>query len=88
MRPSELGEWAAFFRINPWGQDRADLRSAIVASLIANAHRDTKKRRQPFSADDFMPYAERPEPQAPTPRDFIMRHFGHLVREKPKETDK
>lgn len=56
LRPSELGLWAALWRIEPWGEERADLRSGITASLLANIHRDTKKRPEPFTAEDFMPY--------------------------------
>ena len=58
MRPSELGAWAALWGINPWGEDRADLRSAIVASIVANANRDTKRRTEPFTPLDFMPFRE------------------------------
>lgn len=58
LRPSELGLWAALWRIEPWGEDRADLRSGIVASVMANIWRDSKKKPEPFSAEDFMPYRE------------------------------
>ena len=56
MRPSELGNWLALWQISPWGEDRADLRSGIVASTLANIHRDDKKRPEPFSAHEFMPF--------------------------------
>jgi len=36
-------------------QERLDFRSAIVASTIANAFRDSKKKKEPFTVDDFMP---------------------------------
>ena len=32
--------------------------TAALLSLIANAHRDVKKRRSPFTSDDFHPFAE------------------------------
>jgi hypothetical protein len=39
-----------------WERERrADLRIGILASLIANANRDPKKRQQPFTAFDFFP---------------------------------
>lgn len=59
LRPSELGLWAALYSIDPWGEQRGDLRAAIVASLIANVNRDTKRRPEPFRPDDFMPYRQR-----------------------------
>jgi hypothetical protein len=58
MRPSELGLWAALWRIEPWGDERADLRSAIVASVLANVNRNPQKRSQPFQPKDFMPYVQ------------------------------
>jgi hypothetical protein len=45
----------AFYRVEPFGERRADLRMAIVAALIANVNRDPKKQREPFTVDDFMP---------------------------------
>ncbi len=54
----------AFYRVEPFGERRADLRMAIVASLIANANRDPGKRREPYTVDDFMPkFDEANEPQ-------------------------
>ena len=35
----ELAEWAAYYRLEPWGEERADLRSGVVAALICNALR-------------------------------------------------
>lgn len=55
MRPSELGYLLALWRIDPWGEQRADLRAGIVASTLANVHRDPK-RTPPYKAAQFMPY--------------------------------
>ena len=49
----ELAEWMAFAQLEPFGEERADLRSAIVASTMANAWRG--KRQGPFTPKDFMP---------------------------------
>lgn len=60
MRPSELGQWFALSRIDPWGEQRADLRAAIIASTTANSM--AKKRDgSAFKPKDFMPYLERDE---------------------------
>lgn len=61
MRPSELGAWAALWTIDPWGETRADLRSGMISAVIANVNRDPKRRAQPFSAADFMPYVKAEE---------------------------
>ena len=49
---SEIVEWEALYRIDPWGEDRADLRAAIVAYTFASAH--TKKGKK-LKLSDFMP---------------------------------
>lgn len=51
--------WMRYYSEEPFGEERADLRSAIVACVIANANRDPKKRPRPFSPQDFMPLAKR-----------------------------
>lgn len=58
----EFSEWQAFYGIEPWGEERADLRMGIMASVIANAHRDPKKSR-PFKPRDFMPNFDPPKQQ-------------------------
>jgi len=54
MSSKELSEWIAFNAISPIGDDRADLRAGIVASVVANCHRT---KGQPFKPIDFMPFA-------------------------------
>lgn len=49
-----LQEWATFYELEPFGEVRADLRSALVANVIANANRNPDKQREPFTLDDFM----------------------------------
>lgn len=60
MRPSELGMWAAFYAVDPWTEERADLRAGTVAAVIANVHRS--RDREPFEATDFMPFREKKKP--------------------------
>lgn len=57
MSGREVQEWMAFDRISPIGDDRADLRSGIVASVIANCHRT---KGEPFTPQDFMPFMDKP----------------------------
>ena len=42
-----------YAKLEPFGEERADLRAAIVAATIANANRG--RRRRPFEVKDFMP---------------------------------
>jgi len=55
MTSREFAEWMAFYEIEPFGDERGDLRMAILAALIANAHRDPKRRKRAYKPADFMP---------------------------------
>ena len=50
----ELAEWIAFYQVEPFGPYVDDLRFGISSTLFANANRDPKARRQPFTLADFM----------------------------------
>jgi hypothetical protein len=54
MSSREFAEWMAFYRIEPFGDQRADMRSAIVASTMANLLGKKK-----FAPADFMLFTER-----------------------------
>lgn len=55
----ELSEWIAYYRLDPFGQERADMRAAVVASIIANVNRD--KKQKPYTMMDFMLNFEPPK---------------------------
>lgn len=63
MDSRELSEWMAYFGIEPFGEERADLRAGIVASTIANVNRG--KNTNPFAPKDFMPNFGKPKEQTP-----------------------
>jgi hypothetical protein len=52
----ELTEWFEYYRLEPFGEGRADLRAGIVASTTANVWRG--KGSRPFLPKDFMPNFE------------------------------
>ena len=54
----ELTEWQAYYGLEPFGEDRNDLRAGIVASTVANVFR--KSGTQPYKAQDFMPQFGKP----------------------------
>jgi hypothetical protein len=71
MSSHEFAEWAAYAQIEPFGPTRADLRTGILAALIAEVYRDRKKRAKPYSPAEFMPFleadGERAELERPSP---------------------
>ncbi len=78
----QLAEWDAFDRIEggigsrgPW------FGMAQMLALYAEAHRDTKKRSQPFKASEFLPWIERSSVPASK---RLRAQLGHLVKKKPK----
>ena len=56
MTSLQFAEWMAYSRLEPWGEERDDLRMGIVASTIANVYR--KEGKKPFKPADFMPQFE------------------------------
>jgi len=57
MDSRELAEWAAYYSVEPFGEERGDLRAGIVASVIANVNRG--KNVKAYGPQDFMPYAKK-----------------------------
>ena len=58
---AELAEWQAWYSIQPWGEERADLRTAIVAATVAQAMSDGSRR---YKLEDFMAVKPARQPQA------------------------
>ena len=56
---AEVILYACYYRIAPWGEDRADIRNAMNMAQTANMHRDPTKHPQPFEIDNFMPFREK-----------------------------
>lgn len=70
MDSREFAEWEAYFAIEPWGEERADLRAALLTCLTANLNR--KKGAPPYRPADFMPYRE---PEKQETKDAELRAF-------------
>lgn len=58
-----LSEWMAFARLEPFGEERADLRAGIIAATVANVNRG--KKDKPLRAQDFMPKFDEVEDDMP-----------------------
>ena len=60
---SELISWGAYYRVEPWGEWRADVRSAQIATILANVNRDQKKKPEPYTIKDMMLFGTKDEEQ-------------------------
>jgi hypothetical protein len=55
MDSRELAEWEILYRkIMPFGPLRGDLQAGIIASLVANMFRDSKKHQDAYVPSDFV----------------------------------
>jgi len=87
----ELTEWMAFYGLEPFDSAQEEWRAGLIASTVANANRDAKKRSDPYQPADFMreQYKEKPAPLDPDAVrrkiDLAMAMFGG-VRDNTGET--
>ena len=51
MPPGEFTEWEAMARLDPWGDDLANLAQAAIRETLANAWRGTNQ--EPYKVQDF-----------------------------------
>ena len=68
MDAREFAEWRAYYRLEPWGEDRGDLRTAILAWLLAPTllRGPRQWRVKDFLAKDFLALLDVEE--APPPK--------------------
>jgi hypothetical protein len=78
MTYRELRLWIEAYGVEPWGEDRADLRAGIIASTTANCHRSKGK---PFRPSDFIPTftPQRDRPQTEAEMQAAVRKFNALM---------
>lgn len=58
MSSAELSEWMAFYSIEPFGEERADLRQALTTSAVHNSIQAHAKHPKWTKYQDFMPFSE------------------------------
>ena len=83
MSSSQLAEWMAYAGVEPFGEFRQELRHGQHLALVANINRNTEKKKEPFSALDFMNYVDAPEEQktvAETPAQIAARMQRELFK--------
>ena len=63
-------DWVTYSELEPFGQERADLRAGIIAATIANCLA-RRKGKPAFRIRDFMPKFDRPPRRKRTPDDML-----------------
>jgi len=63
LTAAELAEWQAFYRLEPWGDVRADLRAGHIAAMVANVN--LRPGAKPLRADEFIFGADQTPPEKP-----------------------
>jgi hypothetical protein len=53
MPYSEFLAWCAWYEVEPRGEDRDDWRSALQSAVLANLHRNPKKKKSAYLPQDF-----------------------------------
>lgn len=51
MDAKEMTDWIAFWNMEPWGDERSDFRSGVIASTVANV---MSSKGRSFTPQDFM----------------------------------
>lgn len=76
----------AYSHIEPFGEERADLRAALVAATTANAFRG---RKEPYKLNDFLlTFGEEPPDVDPVAtEDELRMRFRAAAKKKPREGD-
>jgi len=77
----EFAEWQAYYTIEPFGEERADYRNAILCTLIANALRGKHGRRA--KPKDFMlDFTAEQKPQTLADMRSLMNLYTELHNRK------
>ena len=83
MSSAELSEWMAYDLIDPFGEERADLRQALTTSAIHNSVQAQTKKPKWTHPRDFMLYSEKPKPKnADTTPEGLLAKFDALTSRK------
>jgi len=50
----EFTEWQAYYALEPFGEEIADLRHGVATAVLANVNRNPQARPKPYAAKDFI----------------------------------
>lgn len=91
MTPREFG---ALWKVYLGSEERQSIRIAWLFTQYANAHRDTSKRSNPFTVEDFIQIqynrtGARAEPIIQTPEDTVdfLKMMGRAIRARNEAID-
>jgi len=56
MSSSEMSEWAAYYRIEPFGDVRNDVHAAMICQSVISPHME--KGKKPPSIEELMPFRD------------------------------
>ena len=79
---AEVLLYQCYYRVAPWGEDRADIRNAMGMCQTANMHRDPVRHPQAFEYLDFMPFYEKPETDHESEPVGLRDMFTAMARKK------
>lgn len=77
---AEITLYQCYYRMAPWGEERADIRNAMQMAQTANMHRS--KDTKAFEVSDFMPFSEKPEPPESNEPAGLRAFFTSLTKKK------
>lgn len=92
MSARTLGIWRAYYEIDPWDENRADLRAGEIAAAVAGAAGAKKFDGSFFSPVDFMRYLklqqdpdelarEHDAQVSASLRQWLLNNSGHKARD-------
>lgn len=79
LTAKQFQEWQAFYTLDPFGDQRGDLRSGIVSAVIANAFRS--KNTNPIEPSQFMPYLERHDQSPEEMQRTLQTILGQVIKD-------
>jgi len=77
MTAAEETLMMAYYRIDPWGDHRADIRSAQIVKMLYDVNRGKKGKERKLT--DFLMFWKKPTKVDPNVATSIRDHFGKLV---------
>jgi Protein of unknown function (DUF4035) len=81
-----MDEWRAYYILDPWGPERADLAAGIITAMIANVNRG--KDSKPVSPADVMPKYGQIGDRMPEPEQMkqqLLATFGDKIKRRKRD---
>lgn len=76
MTERQIREWVAVYRVDPWGEHRADVRTGIVACTMASVH--TAKGKPRPKVIDFLAVPPKRDKQSVQEMSARMHQFANM----------